>query len=445
MKWTRLSASWSGIEKEMGKYNWEATDKAFVMAIKEGITPFITIGGANKLYTKPIPGKDPKLLEIYGSNPAPPTNNKKAFQAWLKFVEAVVERYKDQINYWEVWNEPNHHHYWGAEPNGKDYGILLRESAKVIRKTDPDAIVLGGSMAGLDPTFTEDFLSVGTENLIDIITYHNYGAIPEQRIYKAVEVLNVIKKYNPKIELWQGECGYPSHSSSRDYRGISPWGLNIQAKWLLRQAFTDVYFCEATMSNYFKMYHGRGRGKMPKRSNLSAVDSILGFPERNGSRVKSVGVNEKCLLENPGLEPKPAFYAYQNLCALVDKRYAITKLEYQINIKETGVFYGIGPEDDAFPSIPLVAAFKTKNDNFLVAYWLPWHPQEITKPATIDFIIESVKFNNPVLVDLLTGKVFSLDDLDTRDSQLIFGNLPLNDYPLAIVEKEEIQIIKNKN
>jgi hypothetical protein len=40
---------------------------------------------------------------------------------------------------------------------------------------------------------------------------------------------------------------------------------------------------------------------------------VLGFSERGGSRVKSAGVNGKCLLSNPSLTPKPAYYAYQNL------------------------------------------------------------------------------------------------------------------------------------
>ena len=440
IKWTRLGASWSAIEKEKGRYDWQKTDLAFAAALEKGITPFVTLGNANGLYTQPVPGKDSKLIAIYGLNPAPPTASAEAMAAWLDFVRAAVERYQTQIKHWEVWNEPNHHHYWGSDPDGKEYGRLLRETALVIRQTDPEAKIIGGSMAGLDPKFTNDFLSMGTGDLIDIITYHNYGAIPEERIYAAMDVWSVINRYNPKIELWQGECGYPSHSSTRDYRGISPWGLNIQAKWLLRQSFTDVFFCRATMSNYFKLVHMGGRGKMPERSDMSPVDSVLGFPERGGSRVKSIGVNEKCLLDNPGLNPKPAYYAYQNLCAVMDGSYTAVKIDTHIEIKDAGIFYGIGKEDDSFPSIPLCATFRNKTGQLLVAYWLPWHPQEITTNAAIDMWIEG-EFSDPVFVDLLSGKVFRAGNIKRDGRMTEFTGIPLSDYPYIIVERSAIDII----
>lgn len=445
VKWTRLNASWPAIERERGKYNWEATDQAFAAALGKGITPFVNLGGANRLYTQPLPNTDPKYIELYGANnPAPPVMNPEAMQAWLAFAGAAVARYKSQIKYWEVWNEPNHYHYWGAEPNGKEYGRLLRETAAVIKNADPDAVVIGGAMAGLDPKFTDDFLGTGAAELINIISYHNYGAIPEERIYKALEVWDVIKKYNPNLKLWQGECGYPSHSSTRDYRGLSPWGLNIQAKWLLRQSFTDIYFCRATLSNYFKLYHEGGRGERPKRAALSRIDSVLGFPERGGSRVKSVGVNEKCLLSNPSLTPKPAYYAYQNLCAIFDDRYQVANITSRIAVNDAGVFYGLGPEDDTFPSVPLVASFKTTDDDYLIAYWLPWHPQEMIRPALIDLELEAVKFNEPVLVDLLEGKVYQINAMSKSEKGMRFSDIQLADYPLVIVERRQIEIVKNK-
>ncbi len=441
VKWTRLGASWPGIEKEKGKYDWSRTEIAFTKIFDKGITPFVTLGGGNKLYTELTTYDDPKLAEIYGYRPGPPTLNPEALEAWLKFVRATVEKYKDKIKYWEIWNEPNHRNYWGAPPDGKDYGKLLKVTAYLIKEIDPEAIIIGGSMAGINPGFTEDFLSVGTADLIDIISYHNYGAIPEERIYRAVELWEVINKYNPDIDLWQGECGYPSHSSTRDYRGSSPWGLNIQSKWLLRQAFTDVYFCHATLSNYFKLVHLGKRGKTQERTMLSAVDSILGFPERGGSRVRTVGVNEKCLLTNPDLQPKPAYFTYQNLCSVMDDRYKVTKIDHTIQVLDEGMFYGIGPEDDAFPSVPLVAGFVTSEKHYLIAYWLPWHPQEYTPdPATINLELKDCKFEKPVRIDLLTGKVYQIKKNENNNGKIVFHNIPLSDYPFIIAELDEIDM-----
>jgi len=442
VKWTRLGASWAKIETEKGQYNWLETDGAFKAATDAGITPFVTLGGGNPLYSAMTTYDDPKLAEIYGFRPEPPIKNPQAMKRWLLFVKATVNRYKDKIDYWEVWNEPNHRNYWGAQPNGKEYGQLLRQTATLIRKLDTDAKIIGGSMAGLSPEFTDDFLSVGTADLIDIISYHNYGPVPEERIYRAIEVWNVINKYDPELQLWQGECGYPSHSSTRDYRGSSPWGLNIQAKWLLRQSFTDTYFCKATLSNYFKLVHIGGRGQKQERSKLREIDKVMGYPQRpGGGRVRTKGVNEKCLLTNPDLRPKPGFFAYQNLCSLVDGRYEPIQLKYDIRIKDPGIFYGIGDEDDAFPSVPLLASYKTSEDNHLIAYWLPWKAQEyLPKLATVDILVRDVRFKNPVLVDLLSGNVYQLRNQVYVDEEIILRNLPLADYPIAIAERNQVHL-----
>jgi hypothetical protein len=441
VKWTRLGASWPSIEKEKGVYSWEETDQAYSTALKNGITPFITIGDGNKLYSKLSGYDDPALAEIYGLSPEPPIKDPVAMDAFLKFVKETVERYKGQIKYWEVWNEPNHRNYWGSDPNGKEYGKLLLETAKLIKQIDPDCKVIGGAMAGIDPKFTDDFLSTGSDKYIDIISYHNYGAVPEERVYLAIELWDVMNKYKPSLELWQGECGYPSHSSTRDFRGRAPWGLNIQAKWLLRQSFIDTYFCKATMSNYFKLAHTSGKGDKPKRSNLRPIDQIFGYPERGGSRVKTKGVNEKCLLTNPELKEKPAFFAYQNLCAIWQARYKPHVINYKVDVLDQGIFYGIGEEDDAFPSIPLVASFSDDSGNNLVAWWLPWNAQEyLPKLATIKIRLEGIQFKDPVMLDLLEGKVYEVNDFINENGNCTFNNLALADYPLLIVERKSINI-----
>jgi hypothetical protein len=401
----------------------------------------VTINGTNRLYVKTRTDLDPKIMELYGNPPQPPTSDPKAMDAWLKFVRLVVDRYKGTIKYWEIWNEPNHFAFWGSEPDGKEYGRLVNAGAKVVKEVDPSAVILAGALAGLDPPFTDAFLGYeNNKHLVNIVTFHNYAVVPEERIYKAVEVWDVIRKHNRGIQLWQGECGTASHSSTSGYRGLSPWGLMIQAKWLLRQAFTDTYFCRASMSNYFLLGFGRGRREPQKRDFLTSVDSVLGAPERGGTRVRATGNNEKCLLDNPTLRPKPGFFAYQNLCAVMDGRYTPVEAKHQITIRDVGVFSGIGPDDDAFPSVPLVAAYSTQNGKNLVAYWLPWHPQEIIRTATIDLRLKNLVFRDPVLVDLLDGTVHMIRGVPNAEGGMVFSSVPLADYPFVIVERDEIEL-----
>ena len=75
VKWARLGASWPSIEKEKGIYDWAETDIAFTRIYEKGITPFVTLGSGNKLYSELTTYDDPKLAEIYGYRPAPPPRN----------------------------------------------------------------------------------------------------------------------------------------------------------------------------------------------------------------------------------------------------------------------------------------------------------------------------------------------------------------------------------
>jgi len=438
VKWTRVLAGWGGVEKEKGQFDWAHLDTAIDALLKFGITPFVTVTNGNSMYTGIGRYDDPKLAAIYGDSPAPPVEPE-AVTAWLKFVGAAIDRYKDRILYWEVWNEPNHRNYWGAPPNAEDYGNLVRVTVDEIRSRHPGAKIIAGSTAGISPEFTDEFLSRCDPRLIDIVSFHNYGNRPEERVYRMAAFREVLDKHNPEFEVWQGECGIASQSRTTGYRATGPWGETIQAKWLLRQSFVDTYYCGATLSNYFKLYSNGELEPEATERELSDLDKVFGARERNGSRMHARGINEKCILNTANRSPKPAYFAYQNLCAVMDSRYKKDKLEYEFEVQNPGSFFGIGEYEDAFPSVPLLASFKS-SDSALLAFWLPWIPQEtIAEFATVSLEVAS-EFEEPVLLDLLAGGAYALDDVQRRNGKTTFGSLPLADYPVLITERREIEL-----
>ena len=436
VKWTRVLAGWDSVEKEKGRFDWANLDTAIDTLLKYGITPFVTVTRGNSMYTGIGRYDDLKLAAIYGDSPEPPVKPE-AREAWLIFVSAAIDRYKDRVQYWEIWNEPNHRNYWGAPPNGADYGDLVRVTADKIRSLHPNAKIIAGSTAGIRPDFTDEFLSRCDPKLIDIVSFHNYGNRPEQRVYRVAEFRRVLDKHNPQLDVWQGECGIASRSRTTGWRGSGPWGLTIQAKWLLRQSFVDTYFCGATLSNYFLLFSGGELDPDPTERELSDLDRVFGARERNGSRMHARGVNEKCILFAKDRSPKPAYFAYQNLCAVIDSRYQRDEPEYRFDVSSPGSFYGIGEYEDAFPSVPLLAAFRSEDAGFL-AFWLPWIPQEtISDFATVSLDVRS-EFKDPVLLDLLQGNIYALPDFQSSAGNARFGGLPLADYPLVIAERNEI-------
>jgi hypothetical protein len=443
VKWTRFLATWPAIEREKGRYDFSSLDEPVNAARANGLTPFVCLSNGNKLYSAPIPHPDPNWRLIYGVKPAPPILDEAATAAWLRYVDAVVAHAKDRVTYWEIWNEPNHHAYWAVAPDAAAYGKLVRLTAARIRAAQPGAVIIAGALAGLDPKFIEDFLREDTGRMVDVVSFHNYAALPEARIYFADDTWAVLRAHNPKLVLWQGECGYGSHSSTKDFRGTSPWGFTVQAKWLLRQAFVDTWHLRAQVSLYFKLFDGGDRADKQERPELKPVDHMLGFPaEATGKRVRGKGVNEKCLLANPDLAPKPAFYAYRNLTALMDGRYGPVELNNRTAIRVTaqGQFAGVGEHDDAYPSIPLTAAYRTASGVALVAYWLPWQPQEYTpKPARITLRLPAaLAFREPVLVNLLDGSVHALPAPRREGGESVLTDLPMFDFPLVVAERAEV-------
>jgi hypothetical protein len=438
VKWTRIIMGWDGIEKQKGQFDWSRMDATLDALLKFGITPFVTLSRGNPLYTGIGRYDDPKLAAIYGDSPAPPLDDA-GHAAWLVFVEKAIKRYMDRIRHWEVWNEPNHRKYWGAPPDGEDYGKLVRITVRKIRSLYPEAKIIAGSTAGIRPEFFDTFLAHCEPELIDVMSFHNYGARPENRAYRMEAFKKVLDKYNPDFEIWQGECGIASQSRTTGYRGTGPWGHNIQAKWLLRQSFVDTWFCQATLSNYFKLFDEGSPAPGPTKRELTDLDKRFGAPERNGSRMHAEGINQKCILSAGSGEPKPAYFAYQNLCAAMDSRYRRADPKYRFRVTDTGHFYGIGEFEDAFPSVPLLASYVSANPAFL-AYSLPWFPQEeVAKYATVSLQVKA-GFREPVLLDLLTGNVYVLEQFETASGKTTFEQLPLADYPMVIAERSELTV-----
>jgi hypothetical protein len=417
VKWIRLSPSWGEVERKKGEYDWQAADALLAGAVKRGLTPFVLISGGNRLY-----------------GGLPPTHNDEAFAAWSRFVEAMVARYKDRVGYWEIWNEPNLPGFWRPEPQPAEYARLLKQAARIIRRLDPRARIIGGVLSKVDLEFTEAFLKEGAGDSLDILCYHPYNSVPEDDVERILALREVARRYNPKVVLWQGECGIPSTGDSIDFRGDSPWGLNIQAKFLLRRFLTDL-LCDVPMSAYFMLTEvtRENTTRKPKIIWPEALRAILGDPPDG----KANGVNTKGLIARDGWKPKPAYFACQNIASLIDGRYRPADMPVTYKVLDPGVFSGLGNGDNRYPMAPVFARLTSAGGKPLIAYWLPWRPQEVIRPAPIDLRVTGAEWRQPVLVDLLDGKVYALE---IRKGTSDFSALPLGDYPMVICERSEVSL-----
>jgi hypothetical protein len=197
----RISFGWDAIEEVEGTYDWLFWDDYVNTAVDEyGITliPYLcyipkwnTTGGDDTLFYWNYPPKD--------------------YDAWGRFVTALVNRYKDKIKTWELWNEPDIWIYW--QGTREEFAKFLRIGAEAVRKADPDAKIVFPGIA-YDPYFVmEMFRDHGLSKYFDIVNCHNYYETwhrhPIENIVNYVNELHeVIWRFGDGQPIWMAEVGY---------------------------------------------------------------------------------------------------------------------------------------------------------------------------------------------------------------------------------------------
>jgi hypothetical protein len=58
----------------------------------------------------------------------------------------------------------------------------------------------------------------------------------------------------------------------------------------------------------------------------------------------------------------------------------------------------------------------------------------------INLVLKDCPFEKPVRIDLLTGKVYQIDNFEYRNGRTEFYDIPLSDYPFIIAELDEIEM-----
>lgn len=178
LRWVKQSFEWRYIEPHVkGKLDWGEPDRLVNAASGAGLKMIARVDN------QPIWARADKLFP----DSAPPDK----LSDYTDFLGAVATRYKGRIQAYEIWNEPNLAREWGNQPpDPKAYIKMLRESYKVIKAADPDAIVISaglapttasGAIAMPDVEFLKQMYQAGLKGNVDMVGVHaaGYKAPPE--------------------------------------------------------------------------------------------------------------------------------------------------------------------------------------------------------------------------------------------------------------------------
>lgn len=416
IKWVRIQSGWARTEKEKGVYDFSWLDDIVDNLLKRGMWPWMNLVYGNPLY-------DEKAKEIFGAVGVPPIYNEEDKAGWLQYVKALAKHFQGRVIWYEIWNEPDLKWSWNQDHDATGYGNFAVETAKALREANPEAKIVGGvfSFAHEEYEFIDEALATGMGEAVDAVSFHMYET-DERKIFHFVNAIGAdVRCYNPKAAIIQGESGAQSRSDGNGALRGGSWTKLKQAKQLLRHTVallsTDVLF-----TSYFScvdMIEGL-KGKVSDKASYQDYGyfGVLGAQfDEDGH---SIGT----------YEPKPSYYALQNLAALLSDE--VTPVELPIKRECLESRRNLGRDCEDFSVIQL--GFAKPNGSVALAYWNATNLMTTTCESTISFTCVGIP-GEIRLIDSMTGKIYRLPETMVEwlgGHRWRLKNLPLLDYPLFL-------------
>ena len=397
----RLFSGWAKTEREKGTYDFAWLDPQVREMAAMGVKPWICLSYGNPLY-----GSDFNL----GMKIKPVTGNPEAFAAWLRYVTACVERYKDVVDEWEIWNEPFR--------QGPDYAEMFYRTAKTIRAIQPTAKCLCTAI-----TFPDDYTCVleklKAENALDLgsyFIYHPYTPNPDDAFKKRAErLLKLVKGYSDTFEILQGETGCPSQLEFGHALKRIEWSEYAQAKWDLRRTIDDA-----------------------ARSIPSSIFTLIDL--QYTFMLQSFGLVRSNTLKD-FIYRRPSYYAMQHVFSLIDDDTLPKRMDENLAYDVTSRY---DPRDTAHHTLKAVRF--TRFGKPLRFYWLS------DRIPTHELGFDRVTFKVPghladlLWVEMITGRAFEIPagKLSYEDGKTVISDLPMWDSPVLVAERAAVPLRKGK-
>ena len=381
----RLFSGWAKTEQEKGVYDFTWLDPQVREMAAMGMKPWICIS-----YGNPVWGSDFRL----GMKVKQVTDNPESFAAWIRYTKALVERYKDVVDEWEIWNEPFH--------QAREYAEMVYATAKAIKEVQPGAKCFVTAVSWDEDPSKNDYRAVAEklkrENALGLVTkwiYHPYSPRPEDRYPLAEKLRKLVKSYSSEWDICQGEVGCPSQLEFAHAMHSIEWTEYAQAKWDLRRAIGDRV--RNIPSNLFTF-----------------IDLQYTF------MLQSFGLVRSNTLKQP-VYRRPSYFAMQNVYSFFDcDVHPISVRTMTANGKEL-----------------TVAKFERQSQPVVVVWYSGERPGDSLAYETAD-LSEIVKWiKDPVWVDLMRGVIGRIRDgakVPVWDSPVMLA--PNSQVPRRTVWKE---------
>jgi len=280
-----------------------------------------------------------KAYKAGGSEiPIPRFKTEEEIQRYLDFVQFIVHHFKDRIEYYEIWNEPN-----SILPiqhiEVEDYINLVERTVPVIRQEYPEAKIVVGGTDYLIQSDSQDYLfSILRSDvmpLVDVVEWHPmYGTSPEydscrEYYYEYPSIVQEIKDV-ASAHGFEGEY-FADELTWRDLEHVSPEDLpwlhayseTVCAKYLARGIvihlgmdvavsqhghYPDQLQLFCTIQNLCTVMAGTEAASLPVVIQSEATNIVsYSFRLSNGDRLLALWTDGVAVDDDPGINATLTF------------------------------------------------------------------------------------------------------------------------------------------
>lgn len=205
-----LATKWRALEVAPGEWVFDPARAGFQRAIDRGFDLLGTLDAAPD-FRAGLPTPRPARTWMGWGN-YPPEDLK----LYEDYVSRAVAAFDDQIDHWEVWNEPDNHFLEGPsfpESQGKTkpefYKRLVQHAQRAIERGGFDKTLLAGAVARLEVPFTTAILDEDVLAHADGFSFHIYGGtINKDRLRIMRDAQSYPGRSGEPVELWHTEGAY---------------------------------------------------------------------------------------------------------------------------------------------------------------------------------------------------------------------------------------------
>lgn len=415
IKWVRIQSGWQKTEKVKGVYDFAWLDAIVDNIIERNMTPWICVCYGNAIYGG-------MAEEVFGAVGCPPIHTAEQIEAWHNYCVALSKHYAGRVSHFEVWNEPDGIWCWKHGVSATELGNFTVKTARALREGNPSAYIIGGALAKINIPYLNEALKTGMADEIDAVSFHAYQ-FDDNRLSPSIKALRaLLNRYNPSIEIVQGESGAQSrpfgHGALRD----GGWTPRKQCKHMIRHIITDLGM-GVKFTSYFSCMDMMEalNGKVGEKASYQDYGyfGVLGAEfDENG-----IATGE--------YPQKPSYYMLSYLASIFEGKVTETDLPILADVENA-------PHCGRIPSASWGEiesyGFRLNNGSLAFAYWCPVNHMTTELESAVSFICADL--GDVSLVDPLDGTVYELPpEIMQRDA---FGGiklslLPIKDYPLILI------------